>query len=160
VTLLVGILSTEGVVIATDRQVTHGALGSVTVAQAGSKVEIIAGQALYASAGPISVGQQIHAAMQKRQPTFGGQTCAEAVPQAQADIRAILNPAFETANKAKAVMGQLALTDVLSSGFLAAKFKTVFTCSILALKVPAKFCQLTRFHLCAREAESKMLTLS
>ena len=122
-TLLVGILSTEGVVIATDKQVTHGVMGNVTVAQSGSKVEILNGQALYASAGPIAVGQQICAAMQVLQPKFGAQGCAESVAEIQAHIRAILNPAFDTAKRAQQVMGQLALTDVLCSGFLAVKFK-------------------------------------
>jgi 20S proteasome alpha/beta subunit len=123
VTLLVGILSTEGVVIATDRQVTHGTLGSATVAQAGSKVEIIGGQALYACAGPISVGQQIHSAIVGLQPRFGGQSCADAVQLIQEQVRAILNPAFETAKKAQTVMGQVALFDILSTGLLTAKFR-------------------------------------
>lgn len=123
-TLLVGILSTEGVVIATDKQVSHGALGNFTVGQPGSKAEIIGGQALYASSGPVSVGQQICSAMKGLQAQFGGINCADAVQMIQPAIRAILNPAFETANKAKAVMGgQMALMDVLSSGILAAKFK-------------------------------------
>ena len=126
-TLLVGILTAEGVAIATDRQVSHGAMGQITVGQAGSKTEVVNGQALYASSGPISVGQQICAAVKSLQPRFASQTSAEAVQSLQPEIRKILDPTFETAKKAMAVMGQnAALADVLCSGLLAGKFKDGF----------------------------------
>jgi 20S proteasome alpha/beta subunit len=124
VTLLVGILSTDGVVIATDRQVTHGTMGQATVAQSATKAEIINGQALYASAGPMAVGQQICAAMKVMQGQFGGKICSASVQLIQPAIRAILDPAFDTAKKAGQIMGpQLALVDVITTGLLAAKFQ-------------------------------------
>ena len=121
-TLLVGILCDDGVVIAADQQVTQGGLAGLTVARACVKPTIIGGQAIYAFSGPVSVGQQITAQLNDLQRTFGGGTCAVLVPKLQAAIRAVLEPAFETAAKAQKVMGNPVLQDVLCSGLLAAKF--------------------------------------
>jgi 20S proteasome alpha/beta subunit len=125
VTLLVGISCADGVVIASDRQATHGVAGMPpTVGQAIVKPQIILGQAIYACSGPVSIGQQIAAKATELQPQFGSMTCAAAVQKLQGKFREVLNPAFETAAQAAKVRGQqIAMQEVLSQGMLAAKFQ-------------------------------------
>ena len=123
-TLLVGILGPEGVVIATDRQVTHGAMGMSTIGQTGSKAQIIrSNAALYASAGAIGIGQQICAGIDALDVKFHGRTCVQVVPDFQKVARAVIVPAFEVAQKSVAVIGhQATQQDAICSGLVAAKF--------------------------------------
>jgi 20S proteasome alpha/beta subunit len=57
-TLLVGILCSDGAVIAADRQTTHGSLGRQTVGQTTVKVTPIKAKVLLASSGHRGLGQQ------------------------------------------------------------------------------------------------------
>ncbi len=123
-TLLVGILCPEGVVIATDRQVTHGALGTPTVGQAGTKVSIIRnGEALYASSGPSWLGQQTGAALHKCEAKFHLRTCVDCVADLSKAVRSVLLPSFDIAQRAVHVLGQQATQmDAIGSGLLAGRF--------------------------------------
>lgn len=58
-TLLVGVLCSEGVVIGADSAATMGSLGQMTVRQPTVKVEIVRGQALIATSGPVGLGQRL-----------------------------------------------------------------------------------------------------
>lgn len=123
-TLLVGVLSPEGVVIATDRQVTHGAMGMPTIGQAGTKVQIIrSGSALYASSGAIGMGQQIGAALDKLGGSFDVRTCVGFLPDLSQAARSIILPAFGAAAAAVQVLGhQAAQSDALCGGLLASRW--------------------------------------
>lgn len=128
-TLLVGILCPEGVVIATDRQVTHGAMGQATIGQAGTKAAIIRkeesrrGEALYASAGAIGLGQQISAAIDHLDIKFHTQKCVAALEHIQKATRGIIAPAMELAAKAVHVIGHPATqSDAVCGGLLAGRF--------------------------------------
>lgn len=123
-TLLVGILCPEGVVVATDRQVTHGAMGMPTVGQAGTKgIVIRKGEALYASSGPIGMGQQIANALDKATVSFELRTCVDCVGDLSKAARTVILPAFDVAQRAVNVLGQVATQmDVVGGGLLAARF--------------------------------------
>jgi hypothetical protein len=146
VTLVVGILSKDGVVIATDRQMSLGAMGQMTIGQAGTKTEVINGQALFAFSGAMAAGQQIGAALKALQPRFGATSTSDAVQNIQAALRPILEPTFTQASKAGAALGPQAFHEVLCTGVFAAKFRDGFrlleignqgTCEILSAdKVP------------------------
>lgn len=58
-TLLVGVLCNDGVVIGADSAATMGSLGQMTVRQPTVKVEIVHGQALIATSGPVGLGQRL-----------------------------------------------------------------------------------------------------
>ena len=123
-TLLVGILCNDEIVIATDQQVTLGALGAPTVGQAGTKATIINGQAIYASSGAVGVGQQICAGIAAELGKFGQSTYHASAQLVQKRIRDILVPTFDVANKAAPVIGlQAAQMDALCSSVLAARFQ-------------------------------------
>jgi hypothetical protein len=111
-------------VIATDRQVTHGAMGMPTIGQAGTKAAIIRkGQAIYASAGAIGLGQQICAGIDAIDVKFHNQLCVAAVAHIQKATRAVIAPAFEIAKMAVPVLGQAATQqDAICGGLFAAQF--------------------------------------
>jgi hypothetical protein len=123
-TLLVGILCPDGVVIATDRQVTHGTMGITTVGQAGTKAAIIRkGQSIYASAGAVGLGQQMCAAIDTIDSKFHNHACIAELPNVLKATRSVIAPAFEIAAKAVQVLGPPATQqDAVCTGLLAGKF--------------------------------------
>ncbi|MGO9266785.1 MAG: hypothetical protein ACLQBA_18205 [Candidatus Binataceae bacterium] len=110
--------------IATDRQVTHGAMGTTTIGQAGTKAAVIRnGQALYASSGAIGLGQQICAGIEGIDIKFHNHGCIAALQAIQKAARVVIAPAFEIAAKSVAVLGHPATQqDAVCTGLLAAKF--------------------------------------
>jgi 20S proteasome alpha/beta subunit len=152
VTLLVGILCPEGVIVATDRQVTHGAMGMPTIGQTGTKGVIIRkGEALYASSGPIGMGQQIANALDKATVNFALRTCVDCVGDLSKAARTVIIPAFEVAQRAMNVLGpQATHADAVGGGLLAARFHDGVTlvefnpqggCEILTLESVPFVCQ-------------------
>jgi hypothetical protein len=99
-------------------------MGTATIGQAGTKVAIIRkGQALYASAGAIGLGQQICAGIDAIDAKFHTQQCVAAVANIQKAARAVILPAFEVANKAVPVLGHPATQqDAICGGLFATKF--------------------------------------
>ncbi len=123
-TLLIGILCTDGAVIAADRQATHGHAGQPTVAQPVSKVTPIGGNILFAASGHIGLGQQLTAEIRKRAKELRNQPYRTAIKHIQSDFRAIIDPAFNTAQLAAGVYGPgAAAEDATCGGLLAAQFK-------------------------------------
>jgi 20S proteasome alpha/beta subunit len=123
VTLLVGVLCSNGVVIAADRQATHGGMGQQTVGQSVTKVQVINGEALYATSGHKGLGQQLHAIVERKQPEFKNQGYAANIVKLQEAVRPIVDPAFQTARHAAGVLGNAAAGDCICGGLLAAGFK-------------------------------------
>jgi hypothetical protein len=99
-------------------------MGTPTIGQAGTKAAIIRkGQALYASAGAVGLGQQICAGIDGIDAKFHTQLCVAAVAHIQKATRAVIAPAFEIANKAVSVLGQAAThQDAICGGLFACKF--------------------------------------
>jgi Proteasome subunit len=124
VTLLVGVLCSNGVVIAADRQATHGAMGQQTVGQAVTKVQVIHDEALYATSGHKGLGQQLCAIVEGKQPEFKNQGYDRNIVKLQEAFRPIIDAGFKTASHAAGVIGHnVAASDCMCGGLLAAGFK-------------------------------------
>jgi len=124
VTLLVGVLCSNGVVIAADRQATHGALGQQTVGQSVTKVQVLGGQALYATSGHKGLGQQLGAVVDAKHQEFKNQSYHAHITKLQEALRKVTDPAFTTAKLAAGVVGHnAAASDAICGGLLAAGFK-------------------------------------
>jgi 20S proteasome alpha/beta subunit len=124
VTLLVGVLCSNGAVIAADRQATHGAMGQATVGQSVTKVQVINDEALYATSGHKGLGQQLCAVVENKQPEFRNQRYDANIVKLQKDMRPLVDGAFITAGLAARVIGNAAATsDSLCGALLAAGFK-------------------------------------
>ncbi len=122
-TLLVGIVCDSGAVIAADRQASHGVFGNVTVGHQVSKINTIGGNTLFASSGPVGLGQQFASIVQGELPQFKNRNYAGLATLLQKKVREILDPALQTAGHATRVIGQAAQNDVLCSSLLATEFK-------------------------------------
>ena len=123
-TLLVGVLCSNGAVIAADRQATHGALGQQTVGQSVTKVQVIHDEALYATSGHKGLGQQLCAVVERKQLEFKNQGYAPNILKLQEAIRPIVDAALQTARHAAGVVGNaVAAGDCICGGLLAAGFK-------------------------------------
>jgi 20S proteasome alpha/beta subunit len=124
VTLLVGVLCSNGAVIAADRQATHGAMGQQTVGQSVTKVQVINGEALYATSGHKGLGQQLCAIVDGKQPEFKNQRYDANIVKLQDALRPVVNGALNTAGIAARVIGNAAaMGDAICGGLLAAGFK-------------------------------------
>jgi len=124
VTLLVGVLCSNGAVIAADRQATHGAMGQHTVGQSVTKVQVIRDEALYATSGHKGLGQQLCAIVERKQPEFKNQGYASNIVKVQEALRPIVDAGFQTAKHAAGVIGNaVAANDCICGGLLAASFK-------------------------------------
>jgi 20S proteasome alpha/beta subunit len=124
VALLVGVLCSNGIVIAADRQATHGAMGQMTVGQSVTKIQVIRGEALYATSGHKGLGQQLCAIVEGKQPEFKNQRYDANINKVQQALRPLVDSAFNTAAIAARVIGNAAAApDSICGGLLAAGFK-------------------------------------
>ncbi len=123
-TLVVGILCTDGIVVAADQQAQHGALGQPTVGQPMTKVEIIGTDTLFAASGHIGLAQQLAAVIERTRDRFDNQAYHGAIKHVQSAFREIINPALETAGYGVRVYGQQAAMELATCGcLLGAPFK-------------------------------------
>jgi 20S proteasome alpha/beta subunit len=119
----VGVLCSNGAVIAADRQATHGAMGQQTVGQSVTKVHILNGEALYATSGHNGLGQQLGAVVESKQSGFKNQRYDVEIADLQNAIRPLINNALNTAGLASRLIGNAAITDAICGGLLAANFQ-------------------------------------
>ena len=123
-TIVVGILCSDGIVIAADRQATHGTMGQPTVGQAVTKVRIIRDDALFAISGHLGLGQQLAAIVEDKRQEFRNQPYDKSIAKLQEHLRPLVNSAFQTAGLASKVYGaQAASSDCICHSLLAAPFK-------------------------------------
>lgn len=122
-TLLVGVLCSNGAVIAADRQATQGALGQQTVGQPVTKVQVVRGEALYATSGSSGLGQQLGAIVARQQQEFANEGYDLHITKLQAALRPIIEAGFQTARNAAGVLGNAVAGDCICGGLLAAVFK-------------------------------------
>jgi hypothetical protein len=156
-TLLVGIVCEGGAVIAADRQASHGVYGNVTVGHQVSKINIIGGNTLFASSGPVGLSQQFANVIQGELAQFRNRNYAGMATLLEKKIREILDPALQTAGHAARVIGQAAQSDVLCSSLLATE---KMDCSSLRSVRRVDLSALHRnFLTFAKVAVNKMLTL-
>ena len=122
-TLLVGIVCPGGAVIAADKQASHGAMGAITVTQATTKITQVDDGILYASSGPVGLGQQICHIIASDAKEIHNRNYHSYVTLAQKKIRELLDPAWTTARIAAQAIGNAALADAVCGSLLAARFK-------------------------------------
>jgi 20S proteasome alpha/beta subunit len=124
-TLLVGVLCSNGAVIAADRQASHGAFGQVTVGQQVTKIKVIGKQldGLFASSGAVGISQQISYIVESDQHQFRGRNYHSTAPLLQEKFRKIIEPAFQTAGVARNILGQAAQSDAICGSLLAGSYK-------------------------------------
>jgi proteasome beta subunit len=123
VTLLVGILCKDGIVIAADRQVTHGDMGlPQTVGQPGTKISEIPGNILLASSGFVGLAQRLKGIVESDSGYIGSHTYEESAKRIHQQFAPILQPVFEMAKRASPVMGSNANLEAVCGHLLAAKF--------------------------------------
>jgi 20S proteasome alpha/beta subunit len=123
-TLLVGVLCTNGAVIAADRQAQHGNFAIQTVGQAATKIKPIADDMLYACSGPVGLGQQYAHILANEHVQLKNRTYHSATTLLQKKMREILDPAMVTAGHAAKIIGHgPAQADVLLGGLLAGIYK-------------------------------------
>jgi 20S proteasome alpha/beta subunit len=124
VTLVVGIFCSDGIAIAADQQRTEGAMGSVTVGQPVTKVQVIGTNALFAASGHVGLGQQLGSVVERNKSKFRENPYHSLIREIQTGFRALVEPAFKTAGEAARVIGhQAAQMDVVCHSLLAAPFK-------------------------------------
>jgi hypothetical protein len=127
VTLIVGILCSDGIVVAADQQATHGAMGVPTVGQAVTKVQLFGGDILFAASGHAGLGQQLGSVIERRRGDFKKSPYAALIREVQTDFRALVDPAYRTAQAAAPIIGpQAAASDVVCHSVLATTFKDGF----------------------------------
>ena len=132
-TLLVGILCEDGAVIAADRQLTQGLVGTSS-----SKIQHVNNNTLFAASGPVGVGQQVDYVLRQSHPKFGETDYGDAVIQMQPVIQnSVLGPNYAIPHK---LGEQIAFCEC----FFASVFKDGF--KLAYMNGAGNFTQLTKGH--------------
>nr|WP_280948356.1 hypothetical protein [Mesorhizobium sp. LSJC265A00] len=116
-------MTKDGAVIAADRQASHGALGQSTVGQPTTKIDALSENILYASSGPVGLGQQFRAVITGDSKEIPNRSYASYSGLMQKKFREIVDPALQTAAHAGRLIGGAAQADVMCGSLMAAKFK-------------------------------------
>ena len=121
-TLIVGILCSDGVVIASDGAATLGSPGSPTVRQEVKKLDIISDKIVVGVSGPVGLGQKMKEtiANQYNSKVFSSKTPLEVSSLISDGMRTHIVPLFQTAKVTAPVVGNgMAGTNVMSSSVVA-----------------------------------------
>jgi hypothetical protein len=99
-------------------------MGQQTVGQSVTKVQVLNGEALYATSGHSGLGQQLCAIVEHEQQRFKDHEYASNIVMVQQALRPIVEAGFQTARLAVGVVGNtIAASDCVCAGLLAAGFK-------------------------------------
>lgn len=98
-TVLVGILASDGVAIAADRQVTVGHVGLPM-----PKIAPIGGESLVACSGSLALGQKIRMVFEAHHAEFKAHPYSEHLPVLEQAIRVVVTPALQMAEKTRYVI--------------------------------------------------------
>ena len=98
-TVLVGILATDGAAIAADRQVTVGHVGLPM-----PKISPIGGDSLVASSGSLALGQKIRMVFESHHAEFRAHPYSEHLPALEQAVRVVVTPALQMAEKTRYVI--------------------------------------------------------
>ena len=98
-TVLVGILASDGAAIAADRQVTVGHVGLPM-----PKIAPIGGDSLIASSGSLALGQKIRAVFETHHDELRAGPYAEHLPAMEQAIRVVVTPSLQMAEKTRYVI--------------------------------------------------------
>jgi 20S proteasome alpha/beta subunit len=120
VTLIVGVLATDGAVVGSDGAATLGGLQS-TVRQSTSKIRVLPGAAILGVSGPAGLAQRFEDELRnlEAQGTFrAGSPASIGSTIRNALWDKVLQKEFAVANQAQALIGQSALLSALSQSIL------------------------------------------
>ncbi|MDE0335571.1 MAG: hypothetical protein OXI64_11475 [Defluviicoccus sp.] len=98
-TVLVGILASDGAAIAADRQVTVGHVGLPML-----KIAPIGGDSLIASSGSLALGQKIRSVFETHHTELKARPYAEHLPAMEQAIRVVVTPTLQMAEKTRYVI--------------------------------------------------------
>ena len=98
-TVLVGILASDGAAIAADRQVTVGHVGLPML-----KIAPIGGDSLVASSGSLALGQKIRSVFETHHAELKAGSYAEHLPAIEQAIRVVVTPTLQMAEKTRYVI--------------------------------------------------------
>ena len=104
-TLIIGILCSDGALIAADRQITLGSMGQMTVGQAGTKVEILDHNVLFALTGYTGLGQEFQDAVSEYSDQFNRRDYSKIRDLLKGKLTPIVERAFAVARAAAPVVG-------------------------------------------------------
>ena len=99
VTVLVGILASDGAAVAADRQVTVGHVGLPT-----QKISPIGGDSLIASCGSLALGQKIRMVFETHHADLKTHSYAENLPAIEQGVRVVVTPTLQMAEKTRYVV--------------------------------------------------------
>jgi 20S proteasome alpha/beta subunit len=125
-TLLVGILCRDGVVMASDRQVSHGAMGVRTVGAPGTKFHILdepegrSSRTLFGTSGVVGLGQQYEEVLKANRANMRDQGYAKIVPTLQLELRRHMAAAAAAAQSMVPLVGHPAAQEAAFCGALLA----------------------------------------
>ena len=120
-TLIVGIKCEDGVVVAADGAATLGSMGHQTARQPVRKLEIVAGaSAIFALSGPVGLMQRLQAIVESSiHGKLRGKKCSQIMTELRQDFWQVVSYEMNVAKVARDLIGNVALTDVISSCVLA-----------------------------------------
>lgn len=98
-TVLVGILASDGVAVAADRQVTVGHVGLPM-----QKIAPVGGDGLVASSGSLALGQKIRMVFETHHAELKAHPYAEHLPAIEQAVRAAVTPTLQMAEKTRYVI--------------------------------------------------------
>ena len=98
-TILVGILASDGAAIAADRQATVGHVGLPM-----QKISPIGGDSLVASSGSLALGQKIRTVFETHHAELKAYSYAEHLPAIEQAIRVVVTPTLQMAEKTRYVI--------------------------------------------------------
>jgi 20S proteasome alpha/beta subunit len=125
-TLLVGILCRNGVVMAADRQVTHGAMGLHTIGAPGTKIHLLEQEGghpprtLFATSGNVGLGQQYEEVIKANRPRMHSEKYAQASSHLQQELRKHMAAAATAGQAMVPLVGPRAAQDGAVCGALLA----------------------------------------
>lgn len=99
-TLVVGVICRDGIVLAADRQAQDGAGGIVTIGHAVTKITVVGTDSLFAFSGAVAVGQQLCNAAAQKHKEWAQSPVGKAIPDLQKAIREILKDIYAGAQAA------------------------------------------------------------
>src|SRR2546422_9388274 len=121
-TLIVGILCVDGVVMAADGAATYGTLGQQTMRQPMKKLEILAGSVIAGVSGTTGLAQRYHGEITRywNDGTYKNKQPDQVMREIQVAISPIILDEFKMAAAAIPVLGQgIAMMSALSETLVA-----------------------------------------
>ena len=129
-TVLVGILASDGAAVAADRQVTVGHVGLPM-----PKIAPVGGDSLVASSGSLALGQKIRMVFDTHHAELRAHPYVEHLPAIEQAIRVVVTPALQMAEKTRYVIPG-AENNALACSLACIRLRTAFACVTWTMTAP------------------------